>query len=351
MRPDGVAPGTVLFAASGSRRWCPSGWRCRTWSTSAIWWSRPGSSTATSTSTSPAAPSGRASTPRRAPRPRAASRRSSTCRSTASRSPPRAPRSRPSSRAATASCCVDVGFWGGVVPGNAARAGAAWRAAGVLGCKAFLVHSGIDEFPQRRPSATCARRCRSCATTGCRCSRTPSSISGAPPARSGDPRVVPRLPARRGRAAWEDAAIALLIALCRETALRRAHRAPVVRVVAADAARAPRPRACRSPPRPARTTCASPPRRSPTAPPQFKCAPPIREHENREALWRGAARRRDRLRRHRPQPVHARRSSCPSAATSTAAWGGIASLQLGLPAVWTEARRRGARPRRSSRAG
>ena len=40
----------------------------------------------------------------------------------------------------------NVGFWGGVVPGNAAEI-APLIAAGVLGFKAFLTHSGIDDFP------------------------------------------------------------------------------------------------------------------------------------------------------------------------------------------------------------
>src|SRR3954470_10841046 len=43
-------------------------------------------------------------------------------------------------------CFVDVGFWGGVVPGNQADL-VGLRDAGALGCKAFMVHSGIDEFP------------------------------------------------------------------------------------------------------------------------------------------------------------------------------------------------------------
>src|SRR6185436_14677684 len=49
-------------------------------------------------------------------------------------------------RAAAGCSCVDVGFWGGVVPGNAgALPGLA--AAGVLGFKCFLVPSGVEEFP------------------------------------------------------------------------------------------------------------------------------------------------------------------------------------------------------------
>src|SRR5581483_3624110 len=49
-------------------------------------------------------------------------------------------------RAAAGQCFVDVGFWGGVVPGNAADLEPLWSA-GVFGFKCFLVPSGVDEFP------------------------------------------------------------------------------------------------------------------------------------------------------------------------------------------------------------
>src|SRR5258705_3269936 len=48
--------------------------------------------------------------------------------------------------AASGKCSVDVGFWGGVVPGNEGEI-AALSAAGVVGFKCFLIHSGVDEFP------------------------------------------------------------------------------------------------------------------------------------------------------------------------------------------------------------
>ncbi|MEO7970025.1 MAG: amidohydrolase family protein, partial [bacterium] len=48
--------------------------------------------------------------------------------------------------AAKNKCLVDVGFWGGVVPGNTSEL-AALRDAGVVGFKCFLIHSGVDEFP------------------------------------------------------------------------------------------------------------------------------------------------------------------------------------------------------------
>src|SRR6185295_14717929 len=48
--------------------------------------------------------------------------------------------------AARNKCYVDVGFWGGVVPGNTGEL-SALKNAGVVGFKCFLVPSGVDEFP------------------------------------------------------------------------------------------------------------------------------------------------------------------------------------------------------------
>ena len=73
---------------------------------------------------------------------------------------------------------------------------------------------------------------------------------------------------------------------------------------------------------------------------QYKCCPPIREAANRELLWKGL---RDGLidlvvSDHSPSTVDLKQLDTGDFG---AAWGGIASLQLGLPAVWTEARERG----------
>jgi allantoinase len=73
---------------------------------------------------------------------------------------------------------------------------------------------------------------------------------------------------------------------------------------------------------------------------EFKCAPPIRELENREKLWTS-------LRDETIDFVVSDHSPCPPAmklgeeGDFLRAWGGIASLQIGLPAVWTQARSRG----------
>jgi allantoinase len=71
-----------------------------------------------------------------------------------------------------------------------------------------------------------------------------------------------------------------------------------------------------------------------------KCAPPIREAANRELLWGG-------LRDGALDLVVSDHSPCTAAMKELdsgdfgTAWGGISSLQLALPVVWTEARRRG----------
>jgi allantoinase len=71
----------------------------------------------------------------------------------------------------------------------------------------------------------------------------------------------------------------------------------------------------------------------------FKCSPPIREAANRELLWNG-------LRDGVLDLVVSDHSPSTAAMKEPggdfgAAWGGISSLQLGLPVVWTQARRRG----------
>ena len=53
--------------------------------------------------------------------------------------------------AAAGRCHVDVGFWGGAIPGNGAQLGPL-HDGGVLGFKCFLLPSGVDEFPPLGPA-------------------------------------------------------------------------------------------------------------------------------------------------------------------------------------------------------
>jgi allantoinase len=73
---------------------------------------------------------------------------------------------------------------------------------------------------------------------------------------------------------------------------------------------------------------------------QFKCCPPIRERENQDRLWAGLAAGTISLvvSDHSPSTLGLKRLDTGDFGL---AWGGIASLQLGLPVVWTEARARG----------
>jgi allantoinase len=78
----------------------------------------------------------------------------------------------------------------------------------------------------------------------------------------------------------------------------------------------------------------------PDGDPRYKCAPPIREPADREGLWRGLQQGLvDTIGSdHAPAPLELK---CLATGDLARAWAGIASLQIGLPAVWTEARRRG----------
>lgn len=231
---------------------------------------------------------------------------------------------------------VDVGFWGGVVPGNANELAGLARA-GALGCKAFLVHSGIDEFPNvTRADLTVAMPLLR--EQGLPLLAHAELDLGAevsePDPRSYRGYLQSRPPA------WEDAAIALLIELCRETgcAVHIVHLSSAGSLPALRAARAEGlPISVETCPHYLCLEAES----IPDGATHFKCAPPIRERRNREALWEA-------LFEGVIDFVITDHSPCTpelklrDRGDFHAAWGGIASLQLGLPAIWTEAARRGA---------
>ncbi|MGQ0760529.1 MAG: allantoinase AllB [Acidobacteriota bacterium] len=243
-------------------------------------------------------------------------------------------------KAATGKLHVDTAFWGGVVPGNTSELARLWEA-GVVGFKCFLIHSGVDEFPNV----------------------TEQDLRGAMPelARLGALLIVhaevpgpveaccqsaSEAPARsyetflhsRPRKA-ENEAIATMIRLCRETGCR----VHVVHHSSADAL--PMLRRAKSFGLPITAeTCPHylhfAAEEIPDGATKFKCCPPIRERENREHLW-------DALRDGTIDFVVSDHSPCPpemklpDEGDFMNAWGGISSLQLRLPIMWTEARARG----------
>lgn len=231
---------------------------------------------------------------------------------------------------------VDAGFWGGVVPGNADGL-ADLAKAGALGCKAFMVDSGIPEFEwSRREDLELAMpRLRE---AGLPLLAHAELDLGAVDLGDADPTAYSSYLRSRPKS-WEDAAIALLIELCERTGCS----AHVVHLSSADSIaqiREARARGVRL----TVETCAHylclKAEEVPDAHTHYKCAPPIREDENRHRLW-------DALREgvidfivtdHSPCTPHLK---VPERGDFHDAWGGIASLQLGLPVVWTEARGRG----------
>ncbi len=240
---------------------------------------------------------------------------------------------------------VDCGFHAGLIPDNASTLKRLIES-GVLGVKAFMIHSGIDDFP----------------------ASTESDFHTAMPviAESGLPLLVhaelqsPNVGARGAHAfgesstfthtsyqeyllsrprSWENNAIAMMIRLCKEYRCR----VHIVHVSSSEAI--PLLRDAKE---------AGLPITAETCPhyllfnaedisdgdTRYKCAPPIRERDNNNRLW-------DALKEGVIDFVASDHSPCPpemkllQQGDFAKSWGGIASLQFGLSALWTEARKRG----------
>jgi allantoinase len=243
-------------------------------------------------------------------------------------------------QAARGNCRVDWAAWGGVVGNNQGDI-EALAAAGVRGFKCFLIHPGIDGFTLV----------------------TEDDLRAALPglARTGLPLLVHAELAgpvdaateRLGHADWslyptflqsrpdqaELQAIALLLSLCRQYRFRlhivhlsTSHALPALRAARAEGL----PLTVETCPHYLHLDAES---LAPGAT-LAKCAPPIRSRDNRERLWQG-------LKEGVIDLVATDHSPCPPAmkrleeGSFRTAWGGISSLSVALPVMWTEASRRG----------
>jgi len=236
--------------------------------------------------------------------------------------------------AARGQCHVDVAFWAGVVPGNAPEL-APMLESGVPGAKAFLIDSGIDDFPAAT-EADLRAALPILAAHGAVLLAHAELRGVEPPAASGSPASHATWLASRPRA-WENEAIALLIRLSREYRCR----VHVVHLSSSDAIEALATARADGVLISAETCphyLVFDSESIPNGRTEWKCAPPIRERENRERLWRA-------LQGGSLEMVVSDHSPCPPALKAggdfMAAWGGVASVQLSLPAVWTQARERG----------
>ena len=239
--------------------------------------------------------------------------------------------------AARGKCHVDVGFWGGIVPDNHDQIEPLLDA-GVRGFKCFMTPSGVDEFasvsegdlrralpflarsPLRRPLLVHAEE--------------PSILQQA----HGDRRAYATFLATRPADA-EASAIRTIARLAGEygVAAHIVHVSSADGVEAVAAAQAARvsltAETC-----PHYLTFAANEITDGATP--FKCAPPIRSPQHRDELWRALDRGICALvaSDHSPAPPTMK---CVDSGDFIAAWGGIASLELSLRAVWSGAARRG----------
>ncbi|KAB1977966.1 allantoinase AllB [Streptomyces triticiradicis] len=235
--------------------------------------------------------------------------------------------------AARAKAHVDVGFWGGALPGNVEDL-RPLHDAGVFGFKAFLSPSGVDEFPELDQE----QLARSLAEI--------AGFGGLLIVHAEDPRHLAAAPQKGGRKYAdflasrprdaEDTAIGNLVA----QAGRLGARVHVLHLSSSDAL--PLIAAARADG--VRLTVETCPHyltltaeEVPDGASEFKCCPPIREAANQDLLWRALA---DGtidcvVTDHSPSTADLKTDDFATA------WGGISGLQLSLSAVWTEARRRG----------
>ncbi|MFZ1333214.1 MAG: allantoinase AllB [Flavobacteriales bacterium] len=240
---------------------------------------------------------------------------------------------------------VNCGFYGGVIPENIDDLDEL-LSAGVFGIKAFLTHSGIEEFPNvteadLRRALPILKKHDALLLVHCELEDDRSITGTVIPALSRnltDARSYANYLASRP-AKWETDAVALMIRLSEEF---DAH-VHIVHVSSAEALPLIRDAKKRG----LRITAETCPHyllfcseEIPDGATQYKCAPPIRERANNELLWEA-------LKDGTLDFVASDHSPAPPDIKETTsgnfmkAWGGIAGLQFGLTTFWTGAKDRG----------
>ncbi|MEU1720887.1 allantoinase AllB [Nonomuraea sp. NPDC005692] len=233
-------------------------------------------------------------------------------------------------RAARGQCHVDVAFWGGAIPGNLKEL-RPLHERGVRGFKCFMSPSGVEEFP---PLATAELRAVLTEVAGFGGLVVVHAEDPELLAEPGGPTYREFLESRPGAA--ERSAVERVVALAAETGAR----VHILHVSSAECLDV----LARAQAGGVAVTAETCPHyltleaeQVPEGRTSYKCCPPIRSRANRELLWEGLAGGvlSSVVSDHSPSPADLK---VPDFA---AAWGGVASLQLGLSAVWTEAARRG----------
>lgn len=238
--------------------------------------------------------------------------------------------------AAEGQCWIDYGFWGGLVPGNGGELRALVQA-GVMGFKCFLIDSGVPEFPPVN-FGHLMEWMPAIAKSGLPLivhaeleSPLKESLSGSAKDYSYFLQSRPKL--------WENDAVSMMIDLAGKTGCR----VHIVHLSSAEAVALIREARGKG----IQITSETCPHYLVLAAEtigagatQFKCCPPVRESANKERIWQG-------LLASDIDFVVSDHSPCPPSmklmqeGDFVRAWGGISSLQFGLPLVWSELKRRG----------
>uniref|UniRef100_A0A4W6DCZ3 allantoinase n=1 Tax=Lates calcarifer TaxID=8187 RepID=A0A4W6DCZ3_LATCA len=239
-------------------------------------------------------------------------------------------------REATGKCFVDTAFWGGVIPGNQVELQPMIHA-GVAGFKCFLIHSGVEEFPH---------------VTNCDLHAAMKQLQGTGSVllfhaeldvqqtteESGDPSQYSTFLESRPDV-MEVEAIRTVTELC----LQYQVRCHIVHLSSAKPLKLIQKARQAGAPLTVETThhylslCAE---NIPAGATQFKCCPPIRGSNNQEQLWSA-------LKAGQIDMVVSDHSPCTpdlkklDTGDFSQAWGGISSLQFGLPLFWSSAKKRG----------
>ncbi|MEU3894777.1 allantoinase AllB [Streptomyces sp. NPDC045251] len=228
---------------------------------------------------------------------------------------------------------IDVGFWGGALPDNVKDL-RPLHEAGVFGFKAFLSPSGVDEFPHLDQEQLARSLAEIAAFDGLLIvhAEDPHHLDAAP--QQGGPKYSHFLASRPRDA--EDTAIATLLAQAKRFNARvhilhlsSSDALPLIADARADGVQV----TVETCPHYLTLTAEE----VPDGASEFKCCPPIREAANQDLLWQALV---DGtidcvVTDHSPSTADLKTDDFATA------WGGIAGLQLSLPAMWTKARERG----------
>lgn len=237
---------------------------------------------------------------------------------------------------ATGKCFVDTAFWGGVIPGNELELQPMIRA-GVAGFKCFLIHSGVDEFPHVTDADLHTAMKHLQGTGSVLLFHAEREVEDGSQ-KNGDPCQYSTFLQSRPDA-METEAIRLVTQLCLQYQVRchivhLSSAQPLTLIHEAREAGAPLTVETTHHYLSLRAEDIS------AGATQFKCCPPIRDAHNQEELWSA-------LRAGDIDMVVSDHSPCTpdlkklETGDFTQAWGGISSLQFGLPLFWSSACQRG----------